>query len=68
MSLQKISGKFLTFSLILYQVTPYAHGDSELLAVQIDAAINPGVELYSVFCKVTCFMAYKHIPNVTNLW
>ena len=25
-----------------YQVTSYAHGSSDLLGIQIDAAINPG--------------------------
>lgn len=25
-----------------FQVTSYAHGSSELLGIQIDAAINPG--------------------------
>lgn len=31
---------FLSF--LYYQVTSYAHGSSDLLGIQIDAAINPG--------------------------
>jgi hypothetical protein len=28
------------------QVTPYAHGTSDLLGIQIDAAINPGPSFF----------------------
>lgn len=28
------------------QVTPYAHGTSDLLGIQIDAAINPGLSRF----------------------
>jgi len=31
-----------TFSRLGMQVTSYAHGSSDLLGIQIDAAINPG--------------------------
>lgn len=38
------------FLQILYdQVTSYAHGSSDLLGIQIDAAINPG-QYYNPFC------------------
>lgn len=34
-----------------HQVTSYAHGSSDLLGIQIDAAINPGMTYYFCFLE-----------------
>jgi len=38
----QLNGYTYTISFRIAQVTPYAHGTSDLLGIQIDAAINPG--------------------------
>jgi len=40
-----------TVSFGIAQVTPYAHGTSDLLGIQIDAAINPGLSFASALKK-----------------
>ncbi|MCO5554725.1 hypothetical protein L7F22_008259 [Adiantum nelumboides] len=51
------------------EVTSYAHGDSELLAVQIDAAINPGNSGGPAFnddgeCVGIAFQAHDSADNI----
>jgi hypothetical protein len=43
------------------QVTPYAHGTSDLLGIQIDAAINPGPSFFIWLC-IKDFPHYFAIP------
>ncbi|KAH7434289.1 hypothetical protein KP509_06G009600 [Ceratopteris richardii] len=51
------------------EVTSYAHGDSELLAIQIDAAINPGNSGGPAFnddgdCVGIAFQAHDNADNI----
>jgi S1-C subfamily serine protease len=53
------NGYTYTISFGIAQVTPYAHGTSDLLGIQIDAAINPGLSFISAFCKNKKFPWYS---------
>jgi hypothetical protein len=47
----QLNGYTYAISFRIAQVTPYAHGTSDLLGIQIDAAINPGLSFISAFDK-----------------
>jgi hypothetical protein len=48
-----LNGLTYVSSFGIVQVTPYAHGTSDLLGIQIDAAINPGLSFLSAFALKT---------------
>jgi len=55
-----------TVSFGIAQVTPYAHGTSDLLGIQIDAAINPGLSFASALKKgsLVCYLLYDDIHSI----
>lgn len=55
-----------TVSFGIAQVTPYAHGTSDLLGIQIDAAINPGLSFASALKKPNYF-AICYMTDVQSI-
>jgi len=68
----QLNGYTYTISFRIAQVTPYAHGTSDLLGIQIDAAINPGLSFMSAFDKkksalLFCYSLYDEFRALTYL-
>jgi len=61
----QLNGYTYTISFRIAQVTPYAHGTSDLLGIQIDAAINPGLSFMSAFDKkkVPYYSVIRYMMN-----